>query len=71
MIGQTLLNRYKIESELGKGGMGVVYKAHDTLLNRAVAIKFLNTAGVGTEGKARLLQEARAAVESPQHCLGL
>ncbi len=63
MIGSILLNRYKIETELGRGGMGIVYKAHDTLLNRAVAIKFLNTEGVGSEGKARLLQEARAAAQ--------
>ncbi len=63
MIGTTLLNRYKIDSELGKGGMGVVYKAHDTLLHRAVAIKFLNTDGISTEGRSRLIQEARAAAQ--------
>src|SRR5690242_12597525 len=63
MIGDLLLNRYKIESELGKGGMGIVYKAHDTLLNRAVAIKFLNTSGVSTHEKERLQQEARAAAQ--------
>jgi len=63
MIGSTLLDRYKIESELGRGGMGIVYRAQDTLLSRAVAIKFLNTEGVDLVGKAHLLQEARAAAQ--------
>jgi non-specific serine/threonine protein kinase len=63
MIGQTLLNRYEVEAEAGKGGMGVVYKAHDNLLHRIVAIKFLNAAGLGTSGRARLLSEARATAQ--------
>lgn len=63
MIDSTILNRYRIESELGKGGMGVVYKAHDTLLNRDVAIKFLSTSNTNEERKMRLLKEARAAAK--------
>ncbi len=60
MIGQTFQNRYRLDAELGQGGMGVVYRAHDSLLDRDVAVKILNDPGLGTEGRARLLREARA-----------
>ena len=61
MLGQTLVNRYRIDAELGKGGMGIVYRGYDILLDREVAVKLISSTGLGTEGRARLLVEARAA----------
>jgi oligopeptide transport system substrate-binding protein len=63
MIGTIFLNRYHIDSILGQGGMGVVYRAHDRLLDRDVSIKILNKSSLGSQGRARLLHEARAAAQ--------
>jgi serine/threonine protein kinase/tetratricopeptide (TPR) repeat protein len=58
-----LVDRYEIKAEIGKGGMGVVYRGYDTRLGRDVAIKFISKVEIGTEGRARLMAEARAAAQ--------
>src|SRR5262245_3942320 len=61
MIDQTL-GHYRVESKLGEGGMGVVYRAFDTHLDRPVAIKVLRPDAVANpERKRRFVQEAKAA----------
>jgi serine/threonine protein kinase/tetratricopeptide (TPR) repeat protein len=58
----TGLSRYRILDRLGSGGMGVVFRAEDTILRRPVALKFLpGECSVQEESKARLLTEARTA----------
>ena len=70
MIGKTV-SHYKILEELGRGGMGVVYRAEDTKLDRIVALKFLAPHAIGGEDdRARFLHEAKAeaALSHPNIC---
>jgi predicted Ser/Thr protein kinase len=61
MVGTTL-KHYRIETELGKGGMGVVYRARDIRLDRLVALKMITPNLVANpERRSRLLLEARSA----------
>jgi eukaryotic-like serine/threonine-protein kinase len=61
MIGQTLAH-YRIEAKIGEGGMGVVYRAIDTHLDRPVAIKLLTPEAITDQDrKRRFAQEAKAA----------
>jgi serine/threonine protein kinase/tetratricopeptide (TPR) repeat protein len=70
MVGKTILH-YRLLKEIGKGGMGVVYKAEDTKLHRTVAVKALSSELLSDEkARSRFLREARAAsaIDHPNIC---
>src|SRR5690348_1089164 len=52
--------RYRIDTVLGSGGMGIVYRAWDPQLARPLAIKVVRRGGEDTQGRARLVREAQA-----------
>jgi serine/threonine protein kinase len=69
--GQIIANKYRMKEVIGRGGMGVVYRAEDILLQRSVALKFLRAEFlVDAEAKSRFLLEARvsASIDHPHIC---
>lgn len=60
MTDGLVIERYQLEEEIGQGGIGTVYRAHDSLLDRDVAVKVVNKASVEHKTRARLLREAKA-----------
>jgi serine/threonine protein kinase/tetratricopeptide (TPR) repeat protein len=69
-VGVDRIGRYRILRQLGEGGMGVVYEAHDDRLDRVVALKLMRDAMVAPAAVERFWREARAAaaISHPHIC---
>ena len=70
--GRIINGKYRVIGEIGRGGMGLVFKAEDLQLKRAVAVKFLSADLVGgAEHRSRFLREARmaSALSHPHICV--
>src|SRR5438093_1653042 len=63
MLGEKLSDRYEIIAELGRGGMGVVYRARDPLLNRDVAVKLIPPGLLGADMEQRFQREAQLVAQ--------
>ena len=76
VISAKLANRYELIGELGRGGMGVVYRARDPLLNREVAVKLISSNDLTPELEGRFQREAQLVAQMdhpaivPIHDLG-
>ena len=71
LAGATLAGKYRIIEEIGRGGMGIVYKAEDTQLKRTVALKFLSPDSTAIPSREkRFAQEAQtaSALNHPNIC---
>jgi ABC-type transport system substrate-binding protein/serine/threonine protein kinase len=63
MLSTRLGNRYEVAAELGRGGMGVVYRARDPMLNREVAVKLLATTELTPDLEERFQREAQIVAQ--------